>query len=551
MSEIRIKLEPTEYENQLCDSTQECQGQEEAFEDHNTKFLTFRDAYEDTPVVRAPSDESMPTLIPIHEPRRAANNRTPRVQAANQRPTPDSDLNAFYGVASDVEMLGDARNNKLAVEMVDRKLSTLISNQNKLLVQNEAILRRLDTLCNGQVPRNHAMPGIPNGIPERRSSDIRHEWEAWRDKFLVLPRSRSTSRTSPNVNPSFSNEKGNEIHFGPPPTKLRRTALSLSEDRRSSEPTGIPPSTNDENIALMPPMQPQVSSEANSGQQTHAKIGVHASSSSNVLPLYANQCNMAVYVMRAGDQSQMVPIVPMNVNQQKPGSAQGANGGMMLSGQPALVYNSDTRQYEQSYVTGIAHPKAVQRKSGSTSDVNVRNNTAESALAKANKNITMQPSITNIVSLRKESVETATSTVHHQPVAEPQRIENRSNTRSASPPRHSPFISSRPASPIIIEEDIKPTTLASPEEIIHSQLKRFSMRNYAVQLMRALFRPSELMYRAVYENSERKGIDKKRIQQIKDYVFQLFPTPSNEKSLAWIECISAMNEAIREIKLLS
>lgn len=548
MSEIRIKLEPAEHGNQLCDSTQECQGQEEAFDNHNTKYLTFGDAFEDTPVVRAPSDEAMPTLIPIHEPRRATNTRTPRLQATNQRPASDADLNAFYGVASDVEMLADVRNNKLAAEMVDRKLSTLISNQNKLLVQNDAILRRLDTLCSGQGPRNHVMPGVLNGIPERRSSDVRHEWEAWRDKFLVPPCSRSTNRASPNVIP-FSSEEGNEILLGPPPTKLRRTALG--EDRRSSEPIGIAPAGNDGNIVLMPPMQPQASAAASSGQQTHAKVGLNAASSSNVLPLYANQCNMAVYVMRAGDQSQMVPIVPMNINHQKPASAEGVNGGMMLSGQPALVYNSDTRQYEQSYVTGIAHPKAVQQKSGSTSDGSTRNNTAESALAKSNKNITIQPNITNIVSLRQESMETATSTVHHQPVVEPRRIENRRNTRSASPPRHSPFIPSRPATPIIIDEDVKPTSLASPEAIMHSQLKRFSMRNYAVQLMRALFRPSELMYRAVYENNERKGIDKKRIQQIKDYVFQLFPTPSNEKSLAWIECISAMNEAIREIKLLS
>ena len=548
MSEIRVKLEPAEYENQFCDSTEECQGQEETFESHNVKYLTFRDAFEDTPVVRAHSDESMPTLIPIHEPRRAANTRTPRGQTASQRPASDADLNAFYGVANDVEMLGDARNNKLATEIVDRKLSTLISNQNKLLVQNEAILRRLDILCNGCGPRNHVIPGMPNGVPERRSSDIRNEWEVWRDKFLVPPRSRSSNRTSPSVDPC-SSEKGNEIHLGPPPTKLRRTGLS--EDRRSSEPTRGSSSTNDGNVVLMPPMQPQASAAASSGQQVHTRVGGHASSSNNVMPLYANQCNMAVYVMRAGDQGQMVPIVPMTINQQKPGSTQGADGGMMLSGQPALVYNSDTRQYEQSYVTGIAHPKAVRQMSVSTSDSNTRNTTAENMLGKANKNIGIQPNITNIVSLRKESTEAATSTVHHQPVTEPRRIENRNNTRSVSPPRSSPFIPSRPASPIIIEEDIKPTSLASPEEIIHSQLKRFSMRNYAVQLMRALFRPSELMYRAVYENNERKGIDKKRIQQIKDYVFQLFPTPSNEKSLAWIECISAMNEAIREIKLLS
>ena len=568
MSEVRVKEEPHDYEEAQRSLLKESLHSKRKHDSEilglnnrngfgqsnqqNQRIQTRSEQY----LVGDPLDSDiMPTLLPIHNSRsfvnasshsqKGGNNN----QRQNERSASDTELDMLYRVSSHPEVFTHGGCDVTTVVEINKKLSTMIANQNKIISQNEMILSKLNSCLGSKSQRMEHLDNILQGkhrnVTQRGRNDfVEERSDRRRDLTNNVKNGRlsSSSLVSSEGGSSFIHS---EADTGQPPEyKSRRTSdgvLSVSSARSKS----ISPSRD---MLAVPSMMPM----SNSQTTTNAAI----LSSSNALPVQrrmnaANPYNMALYVLRAEEPPHMVPVLPVQYSKVKSVSQQADLSSSMLASHPALIFNPDTRQYEASYVTGIAHSNVnahvdksdvVQtRRETSCSEAS---NTSEKVenLINREKSSHIQPNITNVVSLRRESAETqnpiftsSTAVIN----------EEHSSTLSAVVDQAA---RSNPASPIVIEEDIKPGNLPSQEELLHVQLRSFSMRNYAVQLMRALFRPHEIMHRSVYENGDRKGLDRKRLQQIKDYVFQIYPTPNKEKSLAWIECISAMNEAIRSMK---
>ena len=501
-----------------------------------------------------PDSDIMPTLIPIHNSRSFVNTSGHLQkggntnQRQNERSASDTDINMLYRVSSHPEVFTHGGCDVTAVVEINQKLSTLIANQNKIISQNEMILNKLSSSLGSKSQRIEHLDNILQGkhrnVTQRGKNDFVEERSDRRRDLTSNVKNGRLSSSSLLSSEGGSSFVHSEADMGQPPEyKSRRTSdgvLSVSSGRSKSK-------SPSRDIPAVPSMMPMCSSN------TTTNAGLLSSSSS--LPVQrrmpaANPYNMAVYFLRAEEPPHMVPVLPVQYGKVKSVSQQTDLSSSMLSSHPALIFNPDTRQYEASYVTGIAHSNVNAhieksdalpiRRETSCAEANVSEKVENHINREKSSHI--QPNITNVVSLRRESAETQnpvftslTEVIN----------EDHSSTLSAVVDQAA---RSNPASPIVIEEDMKPGNLPSQEELLHVQLRSFSMRNYAVQLMRALYRPHEIMHRSVYENGDRKGLDRKRLQQIKDYVFQIYPTPNKEKSLAWIECISAMNEAIRSMK---
>ena len=511
----------------------------------------MQDSSNEQYLLRGPSSDVMPTLIPIRNSRGFANANGPPPKRANygarqnERSASDTDLDMFYRMSShpDVFTHGSSGN---AVAEINEKLTTMIANQNKIISQNDLILSKLNSGLNSKSHRIEQLDNILQARQKAMSQNVRSEFSEER----IDKRKEINFKNGRHSSSSFLSSEGgcyygqNEADIGhPPQSKSRRTSDGVS----SVGSVRSTPKSPSRDMLSVPSMV------AISNCQTSSSVRV--TSSNSAMPMHqssqANPYNMAVYVLRTGEQPQMVPVLPVQHNRPKSNTLQTDISSSLLSSHPALIYNPETRQYEASYVTGIAHANMGPRNENSDAAQKHREATWKDTanLPQKSDNIVngakqdhMQPNITNVVSLRRDSAEPANPTFNTS-------AEVTSEARGPSISAAAQQVAfSNPASPIVIEEDIKPKNLPSQEEILHLQLRSFSMRNYAVQLMRALFRPHEIMHRSVYENGERKGLDRKRLQQIKDYVFQIYPTPNKEKSLAWIECIAAMNEAIRSMK---
>ena len=573
-----MKLEPLDFESSQCtlvpynDPAKETQklspgssqfnanafqGRRSELESSNTNYGLCQQT--EHYLQRSSVSDEMPTLIPIRSSRGVTNGtisglpgRGTQKQLTNSRPAvSDSGGNIFCGTAAHAEVFVES-NSSISVSEINRKLNILLANQNKIMLQNDRILSQLNATVSSSQQRglledalfsNKEREGNVNKGAElsEERSDIRAARVEASHRMYNSAKGGSNYHSRP---ASYSDQNyfstNCELELGPPPRKSR--IVSATEGRSTGGSHRSTPRSPSRDFTVGSSV-----ASMNSFQSNHASAQMVSANS--VLPLYANQCNMAVYVVRGGEEPNQMTVLPVQCNQTKSGSSQSKKSNSILSAQPALLYNESTRQYEPSYVTGIAHlgPGNTQPDLASAS----RNGNLPSSLRSTSErppshpvgsipnDSDVHPNITNVVSLRKRSVESASTNG--------ERCQNVTESHLEAVVSSAAQLSS-PPSPIIIEEDIKPTALPSQEELLHSQLRSFSMRNYAVQLMRALFRPHELMHRSVYENSERKGLDKKRLQQIKEYVFQIYPTPNKERSLAWIECISAMNEAIRAMK---
>ena len=87
------------------------------------------------------------------------------------------------------------------------------------------------------------------------------------------------------------------------------------------------------------------------------------------------------------------------------------------------------------------------------------------------------------------------------------------------------------------------------DDVLALKLKSCSMKNFAVKLMRELFTKEELENKTVKSTRSAKGgkegLDKRRLQIIKDYVLQFYSTLPEKTEKVWSECVNAMNEVLR------
>lgn len=557
-SGVRVKVEPYDHEEPHCALLKETLHHKRNHNAQGTASLRkddFGQANQQQPP-QACADkypirdcDVMPKLIPIQNSRSFVQTTS---QKESQRTASDSDPGLLCSVSSHPEVFTPAGDLASVVEM-NRKLSTVIANQNKIISQNEMILSKLNSSIGGsKSQRIEHLDSILQGKHRNLGQRVRNEMIEERiDKRKDLTsnikngRSSSSSLLSSEGGSSFIQS---ETDVGQPPgCKLRRTSDSMCSVG-SARSKSVSPARD----AHLAPSRTQISNSFTSASAPSFSSGSSIPVQRSVA---TNPYNMAVYVLRADEPPPMLPVLPIQYSKMKSVSQQTDAGSSMLSSHPALIYNPETRHYEASYVTGIAH-STVNTHVENTDVMQGHRDASRDASRAASSSATeksvnyvgreklhqMQPSITNVVSLRRDSLETQNAVISTSTEV---TSEGRGSTFS-SVAQHDGF--SNPTSPIVIEEDVKPSNLQSQEELLHIQLRSFSMRNYAVQLMRALFRPHEIMHRSVYENGERKGLDRKRLQQIKDYVFQIYPTPNKEKSLVWIDCVAAMNEAIRSMK---
>ena len=75
------------------------------------------------------------------------------------------------------------------------------------------------------------------------------------------------------------------------------------------------------------------------------------------------------------------------------------------------------------------------------------------------------------------------------------------------------------------------------------------MKNFAVKLMRELFTKEELENKTVKGTRSAKGGKegpdiKRRLQIIRDYDLQFYPTLLEKVEKVWNECLDAMNEVL-------
>lgn len=568
MSDVIIKTEPKDFEETL-HSDSLTQTRKRSADDVSTARRGEREkpnkqhipnSYKEQYLGRNQNCDVMPTLIPIHNSRGFGSADLPPQkqsiygQKQAVRSASDTDVDLMFHATSHPDVF-TCGGNHTAIAEVNRKLSTLIANQNKLMAQNEMILSKLNSRFGSKSHRIEQLDNILQG--KQRNQPVRNDVTDDRQgRAREMPINFRNGRHSSS---SFVSSEGGSIisHSEaelsqPSQVKSHRTSDGMSSVGSMRSVSKSP----SRDTLLVPSMVPICNSQASSANAISSPGNAMPMQQQGALPLNASPYNMAVYVLRAGEHPQMVPVLPVQYSKQNQGALQSEINSSMLSSHPALIFNPETRQYEASYVTGIAHTStgslventdAAQKKRDTTwkGGPNVSSKGESHVIGETS--LHMQPNITNIVSLRTGSAD-AQSQILNSSSEERGKEDGNEGRGSSVSASVNETACSTPASPIVIEEDVKPTNLPSQEELMHAQLRSFSMRNYAVQLMRALFRPHEIMHRCVYENGERKGVDRKRLQQIKDYVFQIYPTPNKEKSLAWIECIAAMNEAIRSMK---
>ena len=78
--------------------------------------------------------------------------------------------------------------------------------------------------------------------------------------------------------------------------------------------------------------------------------------------------------------------------------------------------------------------------------------------------------------------------------------------------------------------------------------KALSVRNFAVQLNRALFKPEELQGRNVRGMGGKQPLNPEKIQTIKNVICKYYPTPPDGRDSQWRECRTAVNTFFRGIK---
>ena len=73
-----------------------------------------------------------------------------------------------------------------------------------------------------------------------------------------------------------------------------------------------------------------------------------------------------------------------------------------------------------------------------------------------------------------------------------------------------------------------------------------SSMNFAVRLLREFFMPVELKGKNVSGSRGKDQLDPARIQKIKNYVYEFYPTPPSERDCVWRECRKAIDSYLRK-----
>ncbi|XP_028399454.1 uncharacterized protein LOC114522879 [Dendronephthya gigantea] len=100
----------------------------------------------------------------------------------------------------------------------------------------------------------------------------------------------------------------------------------------------------------------------------------------------------------------------------------------------------------------------------------------------------------------------------------------------------------------------------SPEQLLHQQTKpgevnevtlvrlkarSQSVGNFAVHLVREMFKPHELAAKNVSGTRNKDKLDPERVAKIRKYVFELFPTTEMMEEKVWSDCRKAIDEFLR------
>ena len=86
------------------------------------------------------------------------------------------------------------------------------------------------------------------------------------------------------------------------------------------------------------------------------------------------------------------------------------------------------------------------------------------------------------------------------------------------------------------------------EDLFAVRAKASSSKNFAVQLIRCLFKPEELQNRNIRGVGGQLPLDPERLDVIKDAVFKYYPAPASGRDCQWRDCKVAIDTFLRSVK---
>lgn len=81
--------------------------------------------------------------------------------------------------------------------------------------------------------------------------------------------------------------------------------------------------------------------------------------------------------------------------------------------------------------------------------------------------------------------------------------------------------------------------------LIRLKAKSQSVGNFAVHLVREMFKPHDMLGKNVSGTRNKDKLDADKVAKIRKYVFDLFPTSGLEEDKVWSDCRKAMDEFLR------
>lgn len=94
-----------------------------------------------------------------------------------------------------------------------------------------------------------------------------------------------------------------------------------------------------------------------------------------------------------------------------------------------------------------------------------------------------------------------------------------------------------------LQED---TGLLKNDSLIAIRARASSSMNFAVRLLREFFLPDELKGKNVSGMRGKEQLDTTRIDKIKNFVYEFYPTPPSEREAVWRECRKAIDSYLRK-----
>ena len=93
-----------------------------------------------------------------------------------------------------------------------------------------------------------------------------------------------------------------------------------------------------------------------------------------------------------------------------------------------------------------------------------------------------------------------------------------------------------------------PAGLVSQDELAQIKCKSCSVGNFAVQLVRHIYRPEELENRNCSGSRGKDAVDSEKLRFVKETVYDLYGIDSSEKVNTWRHCVRAIDEYLRRPK---